>query len=1138
LTIAINNAPTPTITGAPQVCADQSAVPYSVTVPNATSLYSWSVVGGTFTGTGSTIDVNFNTISPVSIKVTETSSATCFGTSAPIVVTVSPTPHMDPTIANKTICSGAITDIDLDTSGSVAATSYDISLISKDIGLTGTPTTGNSLAANAIKNDVFVNKTPVQLTVVYKVIPNSGAGCQGPPLNITVAIDPEPVMTSIAAKTICSGNVPGVVFTSSVAGSSYLWTVFNISGTVSGTALGNGGAGSINETLINTSGANAIVTYRVTPSGPNPKNCEGGFQDITITVAAQPVMTSLTTNSICSGNKPSLVFTSNLTGTSFLWTVISINGIIGGTAVGDSGVGNVGQILTNTSSTSGTVTYRVVPSGPTPTDCGGNFQDVIVTVEPLPKLTALPFIQTICEGSSSSVILNSPTVPSGGGTMQFSLVKKVIDLGLTMTSLPKTLYMNGETLSDVWNNSSAMTKSVTYKFIPIVSGGMSCRGDSTYVILNVNPLPTISPTVINPQSVPAAMCSNDIVNISISSDVLSTANSWTASVTVGAAEGLSGGAGDLIFQTLRNSGAVPATVRYHVTPKASGCIGTPIDVDIEVDPIPDIILTPPPPVCYGNTMNVPLTSSVAGVNFSWTPDPNNSGVSTNKVSGTAIKYLVKDTLTSAEDFLTFKINAVGPGAIACASLEQSLTVVASPQMDGKFLNDNTAFCEGPKDFLQIQLDGQAPFTMSYTDGTSNFTLTKLGNFKSIPIKPTTTTNYLLISMEDVNGCTISLSSQVLYTVYANVAAGFTVGPIPKFVGGNATVTFTNTSAPLDATQFTYNWTFGDDSSPESTSGAGPFSVNYRLPGRKTVTLEAYNNAAQAAGLSCTSSITKTFNILLDPLVAEFKIDPTKACYPTKIKVIENLSTGDLFKWSVIDQKSRDTVASSNAVFPIFSISNDGSYFVRLVTSSSFTGQTATDTANVILYAKPEAIFDAYPQTVYIPDQEVTTINGSGNTATQWLWEFGDGDTSTDYQPSHKYKFEGVDSLKFSAQYDHGGGVICSSTNYKMITAKQGGVAKIPNAFTPSTAGPSGGVGGVDLYNYVFLPQVKGVEEFNMQIFDRWGNLIFESNNQTIGWDGYDQHGKLMPGGVYVYKLTLRLSDQQRTTQVGDVTLIR
>jgi gliding motility-associated-like protein len=65
-----------------------------------------------------------------------------------------------------------------------------------------------------------------------------------------------------------------------------------------------------------------------------------------------------------------------------------------------------------------------------------------------------------------------------------------------------------------------------------------------------------------------------------------------------------------------------------------------------------------------------------------------------------------------------------------------------------------------------------------------------------------------------------------------------------------------------------------------------------------------------------------------------------------------------------------------------------------------------------------------------------------------------------------------------------------------------------------------------------------VEEFEMDIFDRWGNLIFQSKDRNVGWDGYDRHGRLMPAGVYVYKLVLRLSDGQRTTKVGDVTLIR
>jgi hypothetical protein len=88
-------------------------------------------------------------------------------------------------------------------------------------------------------------------------------------------------------------------------------------------------------------------------------------------------------------------------------------------------------------------------------------------------------------------------------------------------------------------------------------------------------------------------------------------------------------------------------------------------------------------------------------------------------------------------------------------------------------------------------------------------------------------------------------------------------------------------------------------------------------------------------------------------------------------------------------------------------------------------------------------------------------------------------------------------------------------------------------------------------NDVFLPIVKGIDldepgTFLMQIFDRWGNLVFESRNdadpaadvKVRGWDGYDRSGNLLPAGVYVFKLQLRLSDGQKVTQVGDVTMIR
>ncbi|VAW29406.1 hypothetical protein MNBD_BACTEROID06-1009, partial [hydrothermal vent metagenome] len=78
-------------------------------------------------------------------------------------------------------------------------------------------------------------------------------------------------------------------------------------------------------------------------------------------------------------------------------------------------------------------------------------------------------------------------------------------------------------------------------------------------------------------------------------------------------------------------------------------------------------------------------------------------------------------------------------------------------------------------------------------------------------------------------------------------------------------------------------------------------------------------------------------------------------------------------------------------------------------------------------------------------------------------------------------------------------------------------------------------------NTVFLPRIKGVREdgFMMQIFDRWGHLLFESNVKTEGWNGrLFSTGKLMPAGVYVYKLELVYVSGEQTTIVGDINLIR
>ncbi|HRG11504.1 MAG TPA: PKD domain-containing protein, partial [Cyclobacteriaceae bacterium] len=105
--------------------------------------------------------------------------------------------------------------------------------------------------------------------------------------------------------------------------------------------------------------------------------------------------------------------------------------------------------------------------------------------------------------------------------------------------------------------------------------------------------------------------------------------------------------------------------------------------------------------------------------------------------------------------------------------------------------------------------------------------------------------------------------------------GFDEGTVPPFIGGNATVNFTNTSTPIDPTQFRYEWNFGLNATPATANGAGPFSVDYSTPGPRDITLRVVNIAAETAGLGCESTFSKTINIQLLPLVAAFEANPLR-----------------------------------------------------------------------------------------------------------------------------------------------------------------------------------------------------------------------------------------------------------------------
>jgi gliding motility-associated-like protein len=180
-----------------------------------------------------------------------------------------------------------------------------------------------------------------------------------------------------------------------------------------------------------------------------------------------------------------------------------------------------------------------------------------------------------------------------------------------------------------------------------------------------------------------------------------------------------------------------------------------------------------------------------------------------------------------------------------------------------------------------------------------------------------------------------------------------------------------------------------------------------------------------------------------------------------------------------------------------------------------------------------------PEQVYLPGGEVQMINLSGN-AYDYFWDFGDGNNSQEYQPVHQYSEVGnyVITLNVGNDTDPQCFDDFSKGVRVRIQPELTCVLLFPNAFTPDPAGPSGGVYSEnDPVNYVFHPLHNLVEDFKMEIFNRWGEMIFQTNDINIGWDGYYQD-RLVPLGVYVFVAEGTCMDGEKIKVRGDVTVVR
>jgi gliding motility-associated-like protein len=403
-------------------------------------------------------------------------------------------------------------------------------------------------------------------------------------------------------------------------------------------------------------------------------------------------------------------------------------------------------------------------------------------------------------------------------------------------------------------------------------------------------------------------------------------------------------------------------------------------------------------------------------------------------------------------------------------------------------------------------------------------------------------------------------------------------PIPVWTVAPQNITFENASVPLDG-DFRYTWIFSNNNintPPETFVDPSPtISYPFQNPGAgKRATLTVVNIAAEAAGLpnGCATRDEFVFEITIPPLVAAFD-QPADACVPGVFTLVNQSTGGEvIYHWRVENMDGGEVFEFVERN-PELNLNKAGRWKISLeIWDPNFPSDIKTAPDRIVnVYGTPTAIFTTVPfpnvfvgEPVRAVNTSVTGSDFSGGTGAvpspiryEWYFEnlVGDGppdivtginpdptDPLSNHSPQHIFKIEqgSGNPITLVAINDHGNGVVCTDEHQVVVFPRTAGTSKIPNAFTPNPGGPNGGIpnDGDGSQNDVFLPITKGVKEFQMQIFDRWGNLIFESRQQTRGWDGYDRNGNLVPAGVYVYKLVLRMANDQRTTQVGDVTLIR
>lgn len=290
-----------------------------------------------------------------------------------------------------------------------------------------------------------------------------------------------------------------------------------------------------------------------------------------------------------------------------------------------------------------------------------------------------------------------------------------------------------------------------------------------------------------------------------------------------------------------------------------------------------------------------------------------------------------------------------------------------------------------------------------------------------------------------------------------------------------------------------------------------------------------DNAGCASSADMTVVINPGFEITLSGNGA--------ICQREEIPVVTIKAVGGTapytFTYSLNDESPVTVTANQNtsvidfANYPGFHADTPGCYDITVSGSASegcITGPAAFPDY-LCIYPAPIASFSMGPG-----NNGLYSMTNTSAGASSYEWSFGDN-SGKEYTQHTTHQFPNENSANYTVQliaYNDAG---CSDTTRKVISIEEELVFYVPNTFTPDG----------DEHNNIFKPvMTSGYDPFNYQleIYDRWGECVFISKNADVGWDG-TYNDKMAQDGIYTWKITLKLKrNDDKESYVGHLNIIR